>query len=210
VKLEWVRAPQQDRSQATLDRILDATEKLLVKKTFEEISVADIVKKGRSSIGSFYARFPDKDSLLLVLQERFYTESRLTAEAALEPANWENVPLSTIIPSVVTFMCETYADRIGLRRALLARMVTDERFRRPATELSKQVCRLLADLLQLRRREIQHPDVPLAVDICHRIVFSTLDQHYTFEGGSPTGRRMSMLVLAQELSAAVSAYLGVR
>jgi AcrR family transcriptional regulator len=208
-KLEWVRAPQQTRSQKTLDRILDAAEKLLVKKTFEEISVAEIVKKARSSIGSFYARFADKDALLLVLQARFYTESLLTAQAALDPKNWEKVPLSTIIPSVVTFMCEAYVERIGLRRALLARMVTDERFRRPATDLSREVCTLITTLAQTRRREIQHEDIALAVDVCHRIVFSVLDQHYTFAGGSPTGRRMDMQTMARELSTACSAYLGL-
>ena len=208
-KLVWVRAPQQTRSQKTLDRILDASERLLAKKTFEEISVSEIVKKARSSIGSFYARFPDKDTLLLVLQERFYVESRLTAEATLKPELWADVPLTTIVPSVVSFMVETYGERIGLRRALLARMVTDDRFRRPATELSKEVCRLLSELLYTRRREIAHEDIPLAVDMCHRIVFSVLDQHYMFLGGSPTGRRMEMSALAQELTRACSAYLGL-
>lgn len=208
-KLKWIRAPLQTRSQETLERILDATEVLLEEKTFEEISVSEIVRKARSSVGSFYARFVDKDSLLLHLQQRLYTESRLTAQEALAPQVWEGTPLELLIPSVVTFMCETYQERLGLRRALQARMVSDERFRTPATTLSKEVCRLLVELVSSRREEVQHENIPLAVDVCHRIVFSTLDQHYTFSG-APTGRRLAPKTLGRELSAACIAYLGVR
>jgi AcrR family transcriptional regulator len=209
-QLEWVRAPLQARSRDTLDRILDATEHLLEKKTFEEISVAEIARKAKSSVGSFYARFPDKDSLLLELQKRLFAESLLTAEQALAPESWEDVPLSEIIPVAVAFMCSAYGERLGLRRALLARMVSDARFRRPATELASKVCVLLVELFSTRSGEIGHPDLPVAIDMCHRIVFGTLDQAATFDDASPTGRRLATEVMGRELSAACVAYLGVR
>ena len=58
--LVWIRAPQQARSQATLARLLDATEVLLDEAPFDDLSVQDICKAAKSSVGAFYARFADK------------------------------------------------------------------------------------------------------------------------------------------------------
>ena len=57
--LAWVRAPQQARSQETLDRILDAAERLVSEKGFEDTTVADVVARAGSSVGAFYTRFRD-------------------------------------------------------------------------------------------------------------------------------------------------------
>jgi AcrR family transcriptional regulator len=62
--------PQQNRSRRTLDRLLEASESLLKRKRFEEISVAELAREPRSSVGSFYARFPGKDALLDFLDGR--------------------------------------------------------------------------------------------------------------------------------------------
>lgn len=66
------RAPRQERSRRTLDRILDAAERLLAERSFEEITVAEIVREADSSVGAFYARFSDKESLLPALYDLRY------------------------------------------------------------------------------------------------------------------------------------------
>ena len=48
-------APKQERSRQTCERILAATEQLLRDHLFEQISVADIVRTAKASVGSFYA-----------------------------------------------------------------------------------------------------------------------------------------------------------
>ena len=53
------RPPKQRRSQQTLERILLTAEELLREKCFDDVSVAEIAARARSSSGSFYARFPD-------------------------------------------------------------------------------------------------------------------------------------------------------
>ena len=66
-----VHPPQQERSRRTLRRILSATERLLLKRPFEDIGVQEIVRAARTSVGSFYARFDDKAALLTALYERY-------------------------------------------------------------------------------------------------------------------------------------------
>lgn len=66
-----MHAPQQERSRRTVEAILDAAEKLLERRPFEEISIAEIIVKAGASTGSFYARFPSKEALLPALYERY-------------------------------------------------------------------------------------------------------------------------------------------
>ena len=87
-QLEWVNPPQQARSQQTLDRLLDAAEALIEERGFEEISVAEITRKARSSVGAFYSRFKDKQGLLRYVQQRFSEQAAATAEVALSPDRW--------------------------------------------------------------------------------------------------------------------------
>ncbi len=86
--LRWVRAPQQARSQETLDRILDAAEALVTEKGFEEATVAEVARRAESSVGAFYARFRDKTGLLYALHDRYLEQAMATADLALDPARW--------------------------------------------------------------------------------------------------------------------------
>ncbi|HEY1598537.1 MAG TPA: helix-turn-helix domain-containing protein, partial [Pirellulales bacterium] len=66
-KVEWVRPPRQTRSQETLERLLDAAEEVFAEKGFESATVAEVVRRAKSSVGAMYARFTDKNALLSCL-----------------------------------------------------------------------------------------------------------------------------------------------
>ena len=83
-----VQPPKQDRSRDTKDRILRATEKLLRREAFEAVSVRRIIEEARTSIGSFYARFRDKNALLPVL----YAEYEVQLEQRLNRLRGVEVP----------------------------------------------------------------------------------------------------------------------
>ena len=55
--LRWVRAPQQARSRAALNALLDAAERLVSERGFDETAVTDITDRAHTSVGSFYRRF---------------------------------------------------------------------------------------------------------------------------------------------------------
>src|SRR3569832_1959220 len=57
----WSLPVKQDRAQKTRDRLLAAGFKLLRRKHFDELSVADIARSAGCAVGSFYLRFVDKD-----------------------------------------------------------------------------------------------------------------------------------------------------
>ncbi len=64
------KAPTQARAQATVEAILAATKKVLVKDGYEAASTNRIAEVAGVSIGSLYQYFPSKASLLSELIER--------------------------------------------------------------------------------------------------------------------------------------------
>ena len=70
VPLQWANAPQQDRSRQTLERLLDATEQIIRTRGVDAVTIPEVARAARSSVGSFYARFTSKAALLQTLHER--------------------------------------------------------------------------------------------------------------------------------------------
>src|SRR4029078_11181547 len=67
---------KQNRSQKTRDRLLAAGFKLLRRKDFDQLSVADIARAANCAVGSFYQRFFDKDQYFFALAEMRREQSR--------------------------------------------------------------------------------------------------------------------------------------
>jgi len=64
------KRPQQRRSQATVDAILDAASHIFCSRGFEAATTNGIARHAGVSIGSFYQYFPNKNALLESLRER--------------------------------------------------------------------------------------------------------------------------------------------
>src|SRR5690242_21129381 len=91
------RPPQQTRSQETLDRILDAAERVFEEKSFGEATVAEIMTRAGVTVGAFYRRFPDKDALLHLLDDRFFRKMMELREELLDPERWHGATVAEII-----------------------------------------------------------------------------------------------------------------
>ncbi|WOT06088.1 TetR/AcrR family transcriptional regulator [Shewanella youngdeokensis] len=64
-------SPKQQRSQQTQHKLLVALHSCLADKFFEHISIKDIATKAGVSVGTFYRRFKNKESLLPLLYQDF-------------------------------------------------------------------------------------------------------------------------------------------
>ncbi len=208
--LEWVRAPQQARSQDTLARLLDAAESLLEELPWDAITVAALVARAKSSVGAFYARFPDKDSLLQHLHARRSNEAVQTADQALARDRWQGVSLEQLVRSLVAFTARDYIEHAGFHREIVRRNSVDPRFRERSAQVGAHTCRLVASLLEDRRADIQVNDTMRAADMVHRILFSVLDQRTQFFDCSPGVHTLTPDELVDEIVRACLGYLGAR
>jgi AcrR family transcriptional regulator len=207
--LRWVRPPQQARSQETLDRILAAAAALVAAKGYEDTPVSEIVARAGSSVGAFYARFPDKHALLHALSNRFVEEGMATADATLDPRRWEGVAVAEVVASVVRFLVSVYREQGGLIRAFVIQNHTDLEFRERQDRLSTYVTDRVSELLLARIGEIRVPDPERAIRFGLTVVFCTLENVMLFGELRSNWLTLSDEEFAAELTRVYLASLGV-
>jgi AcrR family transcriptional regulator len=205
--LGWARAPQQDRSRKTLERILDATEEIIRERGVEAVTIPEVARAARSSVGSFYARFPDKATLLHTLHERACEQSIATAEAALEPARWGHLGTTALIRLFVEFAVRLFRERQPIMLAFSAALASDPGFAARRARTAAALVRLVQALLLPRRAEMQHPDPASAIAMSLRVVTATLEQRNSLELGGPEVTVADELLI-DELTRMIALYLG--
>jgi AcrR family transcriptional regulator len=208
--LEWVTPPQQVRTHATLVKLLDAGEALLDEKPWNEISVAEIAKKAGSSVGAFYRRFSDKDSLLHAIHERFVGEAMATADSALDPDRWREATLPELVAESLGFVMSVMRERHGLDRAVFERALYDDVFKERSNRLNSYVVRGMTELVFARRDAITHPDPEVAVNVALRQAFGFITDTCTVGVNDYGLHELDDATLAKEIARSFTSYLGVR
>src|SRR5512136_2677879 len=64
------KAPSQQRSRATVDAIVDATARVLVRDGYDALSTNKVAQEAGVSVGSLYQYFPGKEALVAAVMER--------------------------------------------------------------------------------------------------------------------------------------------
>jgi len=205
-----VQQPQQARSRDTMSQILEAATQILDNKTFEELTVVEVVQNAGCSVGAFYGRFKDKDALLEALDERFFLEFERDVREFLTPSNWVDKSFTEIIERVTVLLIEIYSKQKGVLRSLnlKARLHGDIRFRKREKEAWDELFPQLQQILLLHQSEITHPDPILATHLGFQQLFFTMREVLLWEPlrqDAPYDRE----TLIHELSRAYVAYLGV-
>jgi AcrR family transcriptional regulator len=114
---------KQNRSQKTRDRLLAAGFKLLRRKDFDQLSVADIARAANCAVGSFYQRFFDKDQYFFALAEMRREQSRGQLD------HWyDGVRLGSIVERAIERELAFVLEHPDFWRAALRRGTTDPAF----------------------------------------------------------------------------------
>lgn len=151
--------PKQPRSRRTLERIVSAGLQLLEEGGPDAVTVQAVVRRARSSVGSFYARFRGKDDLLQHLREQVRSSTEAEWKGAVAEEPW-GTSLERAAARAVDLLLRR-RPRYDARLRTASRLVSsgdDEELRRRALDE-------LAERLLERRDEITHPDPERAVRI---------------------------------------------
>ena len=131
---------KQDRSRETQARILRATARLLGKEPFESISVRRIVIEAETSIGSFYARFRDKNALLSVLYAEYETQLHKRL-ARLQESIADTRSLQEVAKLIAEHFVDMYGEVPNLSRALYEYATRSPKTSEAKSLLSQKPCR---------------------------------------------------------------------
>lgn len=87
--------PRSPVGNATVDAILGAVERILEREGVDRLTTNHVAEVAGVSIGSLYQYFPNKQSLLGALQDRYTEDTYTRVRAALEETRTE--PIRTVI-----------------------------------------------------------------------------------------------------------------
>ena len=154
------KLPRQSRSQATVDAILIATARVLVRDGYDRASTNRVALAAGVSVGSLYQYFPSKEALVASLIERHTDEMAEVIEAKL--ASLGDVPIAVAARETVAAMFHAHGINPKLHRVLIEQVPRVGRMGK-IEEVERRVGVALRAYLESRKEQIRPRNVDLAV-----------------------------------------------
>jgi AcrR family transcriptional regulator len=159
VRTQPRKAPRQARSRATVDTILAAAARVLVKDGFERTTTNRVAEAAGVSIGSLYQYFPSKESLVAALVTAHVDEMRGLVLAALEEVRV--LPLRPAARRMIELLVAAHAVDPDLHRVLMEQVPRTGRMGGLA-DFEADLHRLIVAWLEVHRSELRVTDLGLA------------------------------------------------
>jgi AcrR family transcriptional regulator len=153
------KRPRQARSRATVDTVLEATARVLVKRGFDGLTTNLVAEAAGVSIGSLYQYFPNKEALVGALIEKHVED--MTSLCLSELTRVALLPVPQAIRSVIELMIRAHAVEPELHRVLTEQVPRVGRMAK-LREIDALTHRMVAGLLATRKSELAIDDPDLA------------------------------------------------
>ncbi|MBX3186220.1 MAG: TetR family transcriptional regulator [Labilithrix sp.] len=149
----------QDRSRATIDALLAATARILVKEGYDRASTNKIAEAAGVSIGSLYQYFPSKEALVAAVIERHTGEMMKVLRSAF--ARVAGLPLEEAARELVRVMIDAHKIEPRLHRVLVEQIPRVGSLER-IESLDAEAVALVRAYLEAHRSEIDVVDLDVA------------------------------------------------
>src|SRR3954463_8890912 len=147
-----VRAPQQQRSRESLERVLRAAEKLLAKRGYEGLTIAEVSRNADLSVGSVYGRFESKDALIYAIHARML--HRMTEGYAKHHPDWAGVDIEDVVSRGIHRLADPMKSERALLRVFMLRAPIDRRLADRASKESRALSRRFTAAVMEHRSDI--------------------------------------------------------
>ena len=201
VKTTPRKRPLQNRSKTTVDTILTATARILIKLGFDGLTTNAVAEAAGVSIGSVYQYFPNKEALVAAL-----IESQLdikNAQTIAELGRVAQLPLAEAVRAMIELTIQNYAAQPELKRVLLEQVPRVGRMARIA-ELHQGTHKMVTALLTARRAELAVRNTEMAAFLLVSAIEAIAHRATLFEPA-----RLKDPALIDAATAMVTRYLGV-
>jgi len=153
----------QQRSRATVDALIEATARILVREGFDAASTNRIAEQAGVSVGSLYQYFPSKEALVAAVIDRHHRELIELVRGAL--AEVASDPIEEAVRKLVTVAIEAHRVDPKLHRVLTEQIPRTGRLEKVET-FSRENYALFRAYLESHRDEIRAVDPGLAAFVC--------------------------------------------
>ena len=162
------KQPKQERARATVEAILTATARILVRDGFERASTNRIAEEAGVSVGSLYQYFPNKESLVAALMERHVDEMHVILKDELSRV-W-SLPLRRAVRELVELMIRAHAVEPKLHRVFAEQVPRVGRLAHMAG-LERRLEKMTRTILEGMNERVR----PQNLDVAAFIVTQTVD-----------------------------------
>jgi AcrR family transcriptional regulator len=201
-----VQPPQQERSRASFERVLQAATGLLETEGFDGFTLAEVSKRAGVSIGSIYARVKSKDDLFSVIQDRYMTRTE-DRPRLQDPDAWSALSPHELVVAVVHELGEVFKQNERLLRVFMHRGIVDPGVAGRSSASVSQFHDAVEAIFLTRREAIAHDDPALAIDVAFRMAWGTLARQIMYGPTFESHRVIAWETLVAELGRACAAYL---
>jgi AcrR family transcriptional regulator len=153
------KKPQQQRARATIDALLTATARILVKEGFDRASTNRIAEEAGVSVGSLYQYFPGKEALVAALIERHIDEMMSLFASAFE--RFAALPLGEAARAIVRLQLRAHSIDPKLHQVLTEQVPRIDKLDR-IRDVERSVTEMVRGYLTAHRHEIDVRDLDLA------------------------------------------------
>lgn len=157
------KVASQQRSRATVEALLEATARILVKEGFDKASTNRIAEAAGVSVGSLYQYFPSKEALVAAVIERHRQQLIQMVLGELREALAE--PLKTGVRKLVAVAVKAHRIDPKLHRVLTEQIPRVGRLEM-LESFHRENCELFRKYLERHRRELCVDDLELASFVC--------------------------------------------
>jgi len=153
----------QERSRATVDALIEATARLLVREGFDKASTNRIAQEAGVSIGSLYQYYPSKEALVAAVIDRHNKQIMQVVRGAL--AKLAALPIEQAVRKIVAVAIDAHRIDPKLHRILAEQIPRTGRLEKIAT-FNREYYALFRDYLEGHRAKLRPVDLGLAAFVC--------------------------------------------
>jgi AcrR family transcriptional regulator len=157
------KVASQERSRATVDALVEATARILVKAGFDKASTNRIAEVAGVSVGSLYQYFPSKEALVAAVIERHQEEITRTVRGELAEVLVQ--PLEESVRKLVAVAVKAHRVDPKLHCVLAEQIPRTGKLEKLET-FSRDNYTLFRTYLEAHRDELRVDDLDLASFVC--------------------------------------------
>ena len=157
------KQPSQERSRATVDALVEATARILVRESFDKASTNHIAEKAGVSVGSLYQYFPGKEALVAAVMERHNKDlMQVVRDTLTEVAAF---PIEQAARQLVAAAVNAHRIDPKLHRVLAEQIPRTGQLEN-ALAFNRETYALFRAYLESHRNELRAVDLELAAFVC--------------------------------------------
>lgn len=177
MKVAHARTPKQSRSRESFDRVLEAATELLAQGGYHSLTLAEVSRRSKVSIGSIYCRVESKDDLVRAVQARAIVDIEREFNEIVTRLRRRRLPLRQLVPALVRELASHLQSHASLLSAFIERAPSDPVIASTGRKSHAQTGLDFRLLLLERHNEFVHPEPEQAAATCFTVVYGALARY---------------------------------